>query len=183
MRSGASILGFASWDLLRFAAVIAATTEAPPRRSSRRGRIPERAYRSELNAVPLCLPGKASLFWIILWLVSRQLGHRMIGLLNEHRFPNSIAYIPAGFRLSSGSQSVALFEQFRNPRLPSSRLVLPSSVANPVATYTDCSWSHSERRFALIDFKYRSKAGRLRLYEAGAYLFAATGRGPCCNKT
>jgi hypothetical protein len=167
MRSGASILGFASWDLLRFAAVIAATTEAPPRRSSRRGRIPERAYRSELNAVPLCLPGKASLFWIILWLVSRQLGHRMIGLLNEHRFPNSMAYIPAGFRLSSGSQSVALL----------------SSVANPVATYTDFSWSHSERRFALIDFKYRSKAGRLRLYEAGAYLFAATGRGPCCNKT
>ena len=52
-----------------FAASSAATTEAPPRPSSRRGRIPERAYRSELATLPLCWLRKASPFWIILLLV------------------------------------------------------------------------------------------------------------------
>ena len=79
-------------------------------------------------------------------------------------------------------------EQLWDRHLPSSRLVLPSSVANPVATYTDCSWAHgshrrcvpryiggsipsrhgiSERRFALVDFTYRGRTGRLRFHEAG----------------
>jgi hypothetical protein len=51
------------------AASPAATTEAPPRSSSRRGRIPERAFRSELARVALWLLRKASPFWIILLLV------------------------------------------------------------------------------------------------------------------
>jgi hypothetical protein len=52
------------------AATIVATTEAPPRRRSRRGRIPKRNQRSELDTVPLCLREEASPFWIILLLVS-----------------------------------------------------------------------------------------------------------------
>jgi hypothetical protein len=52
-----------------FAATIAATTEAPPRLSSRQGRIPKRSQRPELGTVPLCLREKASPFWIILLLV------------------------------------------------------------------------------------------------------------------
>ena len=51
------------------AATIAATTEAPPRLSSRQGRIPKRSQRPELGTVPLCLREKASPFWIILLLV------------------------------------------------------------------------------------------------------------------
>jgi hypothetical protein len=51
------------------AATIAATTEAPPQRRSRRGRIPKRSQRSEPDTVPLCLREKASAFWIILLLV------------------------------------------------------------------------------------------------------------------
>ena len=51
------------------AATIAATTEAPPRLSSRRGRIPKRSQRPELATVPLCLCEEASPFWIILLLV------------------------------------------------------------------------------------------------------------------
>jgi hypothetical protein len=48
------------------AATIAATTEAPPQRRSRRGRIPKRSQRPELETVPLCLREEASPFWIIL---------------------------------------------------------------------------------------------------------------------
>jgi hypothetical protein len=51
------------------AATIAATTEAPPQRRSRRGRIPKRSQRPELATVPLCLCEEASPFWIILLLV------------------------------------------------------------------------------------------------------------------
>jgi hypothetical protein len=51
------------------AATIAATPEAPPQRKSRRGRIPKRSQRPELDAVPLCLREEASPFWIILLLV------------------------------------------------------------------------------------------------------------------
>src|SRR5215204_2183267 len=51
------------------AASSAATTDAPPRPSSRRGKIPKRAYRSEPAALPLCWLRKASAFWIILLLV------------------------------------------------------------------------------------------------------------------
>jgi hypothetical protein len=53
------------------APTIAATTEAPPQRRSRRGKIPKRNQRSELDTVPLCLREEASPFWIILLLVSR----------------------------------------------------------------------------------------------------------------
>jgi hypothetical protein len=51
------------------AAAIAATTEAPPQRRSRRGRIPKRSQRPELDTVPLCLRGNASPFSIMLLLV------------------------------------------------------------------------------------------------------------------
>jgi hypothetical protein len=51
------------------AATIAATTEAPPQRRSRRGRIQKRSQRPELATVPLCLCEEASPFWIILLLV------------------------------------------------------------------------------------------------------------------
>ena len=51
------------------AATIAATTEAPPQRRSRRGRIPKRSQRPELDTVPLGPREEASLFWIILLLV------------------------------------------------------------------------------------------------------------------
>ena len=44
------------------AATIAATTEAPPQRRSRRGRIPKRSQRPELDTVPLCLREEASPF-------------------------------------------------------------------------------------------------------------------------
>ena len=53
------------------AATIAATTEAPPQRTSRRGRNPKRSQASELDTVPLCVREKASPFWVILLLVSR----------------------------------------------------------------------------------------------------------------
>jgi hypothetical protein len=52
------------------ATTTAATTEAPPRRRSRRGRIPKRSQHSELDTVPLSLREQASPFWIILLLVS-----------------------------------------------------------------------------------------------------------------
>ena len=55
------------------AATIAATTEAPPQRRSRRGRIPKRGQRPKLDTVPLCLREEASPFWIILLLSE---GHR-----------------------------------------------------------------------------------------------------------
>jgi hypothetical protein len=51
------------------AATIAATTEAPPQRRSRRGRIPKRSQCPELDTVPLRLRAEASPFWIILLLV------------------------------------------------------------------------------------------------------------------
>jgi hypothetical protein len=51
------------------AATIAATTEAPPQRTSRRGRIQKRSQRLEPGTVLLCLREEASSFWIILWLV------------------------------------------------------------------------------------------------------------------
>jgi hypothetical protein len=62
------------------AATIAATTEAPPRRRSRRGRIPKRSQRPELGTVPLCLCEEASLFWIILLLVEDDSEHPRINL-------------------------------------------------------------------------------------------------------
>ena len=67
--SGVSNWACASGSPSVFAASLAATTEAPPRPSSRRGRIPERAYRPELVTRPLCLRRKASPFWIMLLLV------------------------------------------------------------------------------------------------------------------
>jgi hypothetical protein len=51
------------------AATIAVTTEAPPQQSSRRGRIPKRSQRQELDTVPLCLREEASPFWISLLLI------------------------------------------------------------------------------------------------------------------
>ena len=51
------------------AASVAATTEAPPRPSSRRGRIPKRVSALGTVSVTLCLRAKASLFSIILLLV------------------------------------------------------------------------------------------------------------------
>ena len=62
------------------AATLAATTEAPPRRRSRRGRIPKRSQRPELGTVPLCLCEEASLFWIILLLVEDDSEHPRINL-------------------------------------------------------------------------------------------------------
>ena len=62
------------------AATIAATTEAPPRRTSRRGRIPKRSQASELDTVPLSVREKASPFWIILLLVGDDPGHLRIKL-------------------------------------------------------------------------------------------------------
>jgi hypothetical protein len=60
------------------AATIAATTEAPPQRRSRRGRIPKRSQRPELATVPLCLCEEASPFWIILLLVEDDPEHPWI---------------------------------------------------------------------------------------------------------
>ena len=60
------------------AAFSAATTEAPLRLLSRRGRIPERAYRPELVTLALCLRGKASPFWIMLLLVLGLHDHQTI---------------------------------------------------------------------------------------------------------
>ena len=62
------------------AATIAATTEAPPQRRSRRGRIPKRSQRPELDTVPLCLCEEASPFWIILLLVEGDPEHPRIKL-------------------------------------------------------------------------------------------------------
>src|SRR4029453_17031597 len=56
----------------------AATTEAPPRPSSRRGRIPRFACRPELVTLALCLRGKASPFWIMLLLVLGLHDHQTI---------------------------------------------------------------------------------------------------------
>jgi len=50
-------------------AALRRTTEAPPRRSSRRGRISERLWRPELPTVPLQSRANASPFWIMLLLV------------------------------------------------------------------------------------------------------------------
>ena len=69
------------------AATIAATTEAPPRRTSRRGRIPKRSQAPELDTVPLCVREKASPFWIILLLVWRDPAHPRIKL-SAPRLPN-----------------------------------------------------------------------------------------------
>jgi hypothetical protein len=71
----------ASWQSLtlrssvRFRAALRRTTEAPPRRWSRRGRIPEHVKSPKLTKVPLCLRRKASPFRIILLLISGLLEH------------------------------------------------------------------------------------------------------------
>src|SRR5262249_53771843 len=56
----------------------AATTEAPPRPLSRRGRIPGCVYQPELVTLALCLRGKARPFWIILFLVVGLRDHQVI---------------------------------------------------------------------------------------------------------
>jgi hypothetical protein len=62
------------------AATILATTEAPPQRRSRQGRIPKRASAPKLDTVPLCPHEKASPFWIILLLVEGDPEHPRIKL-------------------------------------------------------------------------------------------------------
>ena len=47
---------------------------------ARRGRIPKRSLRPELDTVPLCLREKASFFWIILLLVESDPEHPRIKL-------------------------------------------------------------------------------------------------------
>src|SRR5262249_43218777 len=59
------------------AASFAATTAAPPRPCSRRGRIP-RASRPETVTLPLCSRTNASPFWIMLLLSLGVLEHGMI---------------------------------------------------------------------------------------------------------
>src|SRR5262249_6374828 len=63
---------------LRGAASFAATTTAPPRPCSRRGRIPEAHLVPGTVTVPLCSRTNASPFWIMLLLVWGRLGHAMI---------------------------------------------------------------------------------------------------------
>ena len=67
---------FALRSLIRVSAASCRTTDAPPRPSSRRGRISECVKGPELAKVPLCLQTNASLFWIILLLVSDFLEHQ-----------------------------------------------------------------------------------------------------------
>ena len=78
MRACASTLALVIRISFGCAATIAATTEAPPQRRCRRGRIPKRRPRSELDTVPLCLREKASPFWIILLLVEGDREHPRI---------------------------------------------------------------------------------------------------------
>ena len=74
--------------LVRFRAALRRTTEAPPRRWSRRGRIPEHVKSPELSKVPLCLRAIASPFWIILLLVWANPEHLEPLTLNQ-RVPGS----------------------------------------------------------------------------------------------
>src|SRR5262249_28166189 len=55
-----------------------ATTEAPPRLLSRRGRIRGCVYQPELVTLALCLRAKASPFWIMLLLVLGLRDHQVI---------------------------------------------------------------------------------------------------------
>src|SRR6185437_8562331 len=75
---------------IRFWRPSAATTEAPSRLLSRRGRIPVRVHRPELTAVLLCWQRNASSFWIILLLVSGRLEHAMIQgpMIGEKKRPS-----------------------------------------------------------------------------------------------
>src|SRR5258708_23565733 len=60
------------------------TTEAPPRPSSRRGRISERPQRPELTTLPLQSWPNASPFWIMLLLSLAVLEHSVISM-GAHR--------------------------------------------------------------------------------------------------
>src|SRR5262249_55900496 len=53
------------------------------------------------------------------------------------------------------SHCVVVSEQFRDGHLRSSRPVLPSSVANPVAMYTNCSWSHPVSHRSVLPYIHR----------------------------
>ena len=81
------------------------TTEAPPRRWSRRGRIPEHIKSPELTKVPLCLRRNASPFWIILLLVWANSEHLEPLTLNQ-RVPGS----------SPGASTTILLQTIDNPK-------------------------------------------------------------------
>src|SRR5262249_34091026 len=68
------------------AGVIAATTAAPPRPCSRRGRIPRARRAPGTVTVPLCSRPNASPFWIMLLLVLGTTDHGIIvmGLRNHN---------------------------------------------------------------------------------------------------
>jgi hypothetical protein len=77
------------------AATIAATAEAPPQRKSRRGRIPKRSQRPELDTVPLCLHEEASPFWIILLLADEgDPEHPKIKLAESGLPQKALAFVP-----------------------------------------------------------------------------------------
>src|SRR5262249_2060371 len=69
---------------VRLMAASRRTTEAPPRPSSRRGRISERLTRPELTTVPLKSRPDASPFWIMLLLSSTAFEH---GMMDADRTP------------------------------------------------------------------------------------------------
>src|SRR5215467_10925486 len=74
-----------------------ATTEAPPRPLSRRGRIPGCVYQPELVTLALCLRAKASPFWIMLLLVLGLRDHQVI----QHCYDPPHSAPPCANRLSA----------------------------------------------------------------------------------
>src|SRR5262245_60090687 len=74
----ASVQTLTSRSSVRLMAACCRTTEAPPRRGSRRGRISERPQRPGLGAVPLQSRSNASPFWIMLLLSFGIAEHGMI---------------------------------------------------------------------------------------------------------
>src|SRR5262249_40715740 len=70
---------------LRWCGVIAATTTAPPRPRSRRGRIPRARRAPGTVTLPLCSRTNASPFWIMLLLVLGRPDNGMIRVILDRR--------------------------------------------------------------------------------------------------
>src|SRR5262249_4125016 len=100
----------------------AATTEAPPRLLSRRGRIPGCVYQPELVTLALCLRAKASPFWIMLLLVLARAIIRQSNIVMIFRTPPRLLTRPsllcfAGqfgtFRLTASSSDRHLLKRLQ----------------------------------------------------------------------
>src|SRR5262249_53212528 len=92
--------------------IVAATTTAPPRPCSRRGRIPRARRAPGMVTLPLCSRTNASPFWIMLLLSLGVLEH---GMIERGGQSARLRIWGSGVRISSGARhDLARFRRVRN---------------------------------------------------------------------